>query len=350
MIKVLNFNTGYKEVENITFRYDDSYKSVIEDLEKEVRTINELGNRWFDGETNSTLTVYIPKSFIANYLLQGSNAIFFPKSNIAILDGRISEDNLLHAFTHEYAHFHMMNKMDNEGLQISDVPDWFHEGIAEAFAHRFAPVPFVEAIDWWDVKPFHEMEFKGVESGEVISERYIMAHFSVEKLIKEHGENVINSLIERTKENRDFTGSFNSLTGQQLEEYHEWLLVNHQFFEKIDAMYADGDYEKLKKILIQYDDNNGPYYYRANNVYSLLRDIYVREEKWDKAINVIVKSSYYSQHSALWKEASEYALKLDDVEKALYFAQKAVDTTDEFSEDYFSEWLDDVRKQAEVLN
>ncbi|MFN7252408.1 MAG: hypothetical protein ACK4M9_16755 [Anaerobacillus sp.] len=328
LVSLLNINTEYKEVGNIVFRYDKNYYYIIDELEKEVKNINELGNAWFNGETNSSLTVYLPKSFIARVILKGSNAIFIPKSNIAVLDGRLNEDSLMHALTHEYAHFHMMNKMEDIELSISDVPEWFHEGVAEAFAHRFAPLPFLEAINWWHVIPFSEMKFRGGGSGEVISEWYVMAHFTVEKLLKDHGDHVINSLIELTKETSDFTVSFKSLTGQQLVDYHEWLVVDHQFFEKINALYAEGDFEKVKTILLQFDYENGPYYLKANSVYFLLENIYVKEEQWAKAIDMVVKSSYYIQYSSSWKDASEYALKLNDKEKAHYFAQKAVDIAD----------------------
>jgi hypothetical protein len=351
LVSLLTITTEFKEVGNIVFRYDKNYQHIVDEIEKEVKNINELGNSWFNGETNSSLTVYLPKSFIASVILKGSNAIFIPKSNIAVLDGRLSEDSLIHALTHEYAHFHMMNKIEDIELSISDVPEWFHEGVAEAFAHRFAPLPFVEAINWWHLIPFSEMKFRGGGSGEVISEWYVMAHFTVEKLLKDHGDHVINSLIELTKETSDFTVSFNSLTGQQLEDYHEWLVVDHQFFEeKVEALYVEEDFEKLKEILLQYDYENGPYYFWANRVYSLLENIYVREEQWAKAIDMVVKRSYYIQDPAFWRDASEYALNLDDAETALYFAQKAADNAGEYSEDYFNDWLNIVRKQTETVN
>jgi hypothetical protein len=349
-VRLLSINSEYKEVGNIVFKYDKNYQHIVDAIEKEVKNINELGDSWFNGGTNSNLTVYLPKSFIASVILKGSNAIFIPKSNIAVLDGRLSEDALMHALTHEYAHFHMMNKMEDIELSISDVPEWFHEGVAEAFAHRFAPLPFLEAINWWHVIPFSEMKFRGGGSGEVISEWYVMGHFTVEKLLKDHGDHVINSLIELTKETSDFTVSFKSLTGQQLEKYHEWLVVDHQFFEEIDVMYAEGDFEKVKTILLQYDHENGPYYLKANLVYFLLENIYVREDQWAKAIDMVVKSSYYIQYSSSWKDASEYALNLDDAKTAIYFARKAADNADVYSEDYFTDWLNVVRKQTRTVN
>ena len=346
--KVIHINYSSKEVENIIFRYHPGDEENVEKLVNEVSSMNDLGDGWFDGATSTELPVYVSISRLRHILLKGANAIFLPNNNIIQIDGTLSEKELMHALSHEYAHFHMIHNMESIGLEITEIPAWFHEGVAEAFAHRFAPLPFVYSMGWWDVVPFSEMEMSG-GNRESITERYIMAQFTVEKLLKVHGENVISNIIVMTHETGDFSQSFFSITGEPLEEYHEWLKVDNDFFEEINKHRNDGTSIEVKQDLLNYHAEKGPYYYRADNVYTYLQEIYIEEKNWDKAIEMVVNRSYYMEDPWMWKEASEYAIELDDYQLALSYAQKALDSADDHEHehhdrDYFESWLEKFKK------
>jgi hypothetical protein len=312
-------------VGNVVFRYAEGEQDIINQLVNEVPDINLLGDNWFGGSTTSTLTVYLPKSdSFLNRVLGEANAIYLENRNTAIINSQLAENELLHAFSHEYAHFHVMDNMAELEMETTDIPEWFHEGVAEAFAHRFAPLPFGDEINEWSVIPFSEMKMRGNHKHSSIGEWYIMSHFTVERLLKKHGEEIINNLIYSTKETGQFSISFFEITGEPLDTYHETLKVDRQFINQMITQFDDEEnWDKLKQELIDFDASNGPYYYQADMVYHFLEQIYQNEENWEKALEMLMKRMDYHQSSWLWETASEYASNLSDDEQAIHFANKA---------------------------
>jgi hypothetical protein len=188
IIKLSDNNYEVEEVGNVVFRYEESEQETINRLLGKVSAINDLGDEWFGGSPASTLTVYLPRS---ESILGKANAIFLQNKNMAIINGQLTDNEMLHALTHEYAHFHMMANMVKLHMEVTDIPEWFQEGVAEAFAHRFAPVPFNDEINEWNVVPFSEMKMRGNHQDFNVGEWYIMSHFTVERLLKDYGEDVI---------------------------------------------------------------------------------------------------------------------------------------------------------------
>jgi hypothetical protein len=311
------------EIENIIFRYDESGEESVERLIEEVSGINDLGNKWFGGSTSSTLTIYLTEAdSLLERILGKSNAIFLQNKNIAIINGQLTENEMLHALTHEYAHFHMMTNMIELGMEVAAIPDWFHEGTAEAFAHRFAPIPFNEQIYEWNVVPFSEMKLKGNHSN--VGEWYIMSQFTVERLIKNYGEDIILRLLYATKETENFSIGFLNTTKEPLDTYHETLVVDPNFISHVITQFKNEDnWEELERQLLNYDALNSPYYYRAESVYNFLELIYHEQQEWEKALNMLLKQTQYIQSISIWRAASEYAAKIGDEEKVIYYEEKA---------------------------
>lgn len=331
IIKAYEKKLETEEVGNIVFQYKENEQETINLLIDKVSEINNLGDEWFGGSNNSTLTVFLPKAdSILEKMLGKSNAIFLQNKNIAIINSKLTENEILHALTHEYAHFHMMTNMIELQMEVTDIPEWFHEGVAEAFAHRFAPVPFNQSINQWNVIPFSEMKIRRGHDYSSIGEWYIMSQFTVERLIKDYGEGVILNLIHSTKETESFSLGFFETTGEPLDTYHKILNPDNEFINQVMHQAQDKDnLINIKQSLLDYDNVNGPYYYQADVVYHILESIYVEEQDWEKALSMLKKRMYYNHSSWMWSSASEYALKLNDKEKAFYFAERAKEISEQ---------------------
>lgn len=342
VLHLYHYNDPSIEEEGIELTYDSDHEEVANELAFEVASFQELGAEWFGESDLPQLEVFITnEGKLPHPLLLNRNGLYLPHSNIIMINGGLSSEERVHALSHEYAHYYLMNSMDQEML-ITDLPNWFHEGVAEAFAHRFAPLPFYEAIGSWDVMPFSEMDMKGPGA----SERYVMAQFTVEKLLEEHGVEVISELITQTKEQGTFEKGFMYITEQPLSGYHKWLIPDEEFLKEASAKLEEGyNRKQLEKELLSFEQSKGPYFYKAPSVYSILDTIYVEEENWEAASSTMLKRMNYMRHfPGEWKMLSEYALNMGDTDQAIEYAEHAVSLTDS---DSLEEWLAELQDRKE---
>nr|WP_286170719.1 ImmA/IrrE family metallo-endopeptidase [Bacillus sp. NTK071] len=349
MLHVFHFDYSSLTIGTVELKFDESQEDVAVSLGDQIADFDQLGKDWLGELSTTEPEVFIIKQGqFPDPILRNANGLFFPNTNIIAINGSLPVEERVHAFAHEYAHFYLNSYIEQQNLKATDLPDWFHEGVAEAFAHRFAPLPFYEAITMWEVVPFSEMDMKDQSAG--TTERYIMAQFTVEKLLANHGDQVIAKLITETKEKDSFSKSFTAVTSQKLSSYHKYLERNMEFIENMEADIASGGKDsKVKQELLNYDDEQGPYYYDAPSVYSVLQRMYEKEHKWGEAISLFLKQRKYVRASPFeWKEASEYAFYMEDYERSEKYAEKAVSLTDERSEAEFQEWLMEVEKKSKV--
>ncbi|MCA0987203.1 hypothetical protein [Guptibacillus algicola] len=345
VIQMYHYKDPSIEVDGIELTYDNVQKELANELANEIEAFEELGIAWFGENDLPQLEVIVTKQGkLPHPILLNRNGLYLPKSNVIVINGELSAEERVHALSHEYAHYYLMNSMSQE-MAITDLPDWFHEGVAEAFAHRFAPLPFYEAIGNWDVVPYAEMVMKGPGA----SERYVMAQFTVEKLLEDHGEQVISKIITQTKEQGSFEEGFMEITKQPLSGYHEWLIPDKEFLKEASAKLEEGyNRKQLEKELNVFEQSKGPYFYEAPSIYYILNTIYVEEENWKAASSTMLKRMNYIRHfPGEWKMLSEYASNMGDTDRAIEYAEHAVALTDSSSVDSFEEWLAELRDREE---
>ncbi|WP_270181069.1 hypothetical protein [Alkalihalobacillus sp. CinArs1] len=342
VLQLYHFKDPSFEEGNMVLTYDSEQKEVANELAEEIEGFQELGVAWFGESDLPQLEVILTKQGkLPHPILLHRNGLYLSLSNIILINGELSKEERVHALSHEYAHYYLMNSIDKE-MEITDLPDWFHEGVSEAFAHRFAPLPFYEAIGSWDVVPVAEMDMKGPGA----SERYVMAQFIVEKLLEDHGEQVVSKLI--AEEQGSFEKKLTEITKQPLSDTHKWLIRNEEIYEETPAKLAEGyDRNLLKKELLEFEETKGPYYFEAPFIYSTLETIYTDEQNWEAAISVGLKRMNYVPSSySDWKILSEYASNMGDTVLAIEYGKRGLAMTDSRSRASFEKWLEELESRS----
>ncbi|KMM39305.1 ImmA/IrrE family metallo-endopeptidase [Guptibacillus hwajinpoensis] len=348
MLHVFHYNYSSSTIGNVELRFDESQKDVAFSLADQIPDFDQLSKEWFGDLSIPELEVFVIKQGKLPYpIVRNANGLFFPFTNIIAINSSLPEEERVHALAHEFAHFYLQSYLEQQNVKETDLPDWFHEGVAEAFAHRFAPLPFYEAIHMWKVVPYSEMDMNNQAFG--TSERYIMAHFTVEQLLANHGTGVLRDLINGTKVRDSFSKSFTVVTDEKLSSYHTFLERNEEFMNNMsEKLVSGGKDNEVKQKLLKYDNEQGPYYYEAPSVYRLLQSIYKQEQNWDGAISLFLKERQYLRATPFeWKEASEFALQLEDYDRAKKYARKAVVLADGSDGKEFEEWLVEVESRSE---
>lgn len=329
-------------IDNVTLYFSDDSQEKTEDIIAIYNELNTLGLKIFSNNSLPKLSVFIVKSNLAtNILLKNGNGIYYPEANMIILRRDSDKNSFNHSFTHEYTHFLMVNYLKEVGIKENEIPLWFHEGVAEMFAHKFSPLPFNESINSWESVPLNELWPNSSKEAIVDSKSYIISHFAVERLIKLKGINVVNDLIHNTKVTGDFNKTFKDTTMFDLDNFHLWLIPDQNFIDRMTELVESNSYNDItKEQLEEYDKSKLPYYFEAPIIYNLLEKIYIKEAAWDKAIKVVLeRMNYYPTTSVEWNIISNYAYKHGNLSLAIQYAEKAVALSKPDEKKSYNEWL-----------
>jgi hypothetical protein len=130
---------------------------------------------------------------------------------------------------HEYAHYATYMTAEAAEAFGDGFPTWFIEGIAEYVGEDGTVVDYdsnlhealpLEKISWDN--DFQEAQHVG------LAEPYLQSYFTVNYLIQEYGVNVVDDLINRTRETGDFYEALEQLTERPVAAFEQEVIDYYQ--------------------------------------------------------------------------------------------------------------------------
>lgn len=235
-----------------------------------------------------------------------------------VIRSDLKEESLLNIYSHEFGHYLTMKYMSNIGLQSNQFPLWFHEGIADAFAHRLSPITFNKKFYFSEIVPFEEITQNYDDY-----DNYSQSYFAVERVATDYGVSIIQRIIDDTLNLGSFENAFQENTDFYLPEYHlllempeEELVEIHKLMDENSKNEAE---EKMKEVI----KVRGEYFYQAPYLFSLLANIYSEQESYDEALVFMKKRILYETSPIIYKQLAEIAMHVD-LDLALEYAEKAL--------------------------
>jgi hypothetical protein len=130
---------------------------------------------------------------------------------------------------HEYAHYATFRKIEEAGASRDSFPEWLVEGVADyvgndktevqhdSFQYETLPL---ESISWGD-----DWQKARLNPN---ADLYMQSYFTVKYLIQAYGENVVEELINKTKEKDDFYIALEQVTGKTIMEFEQDVLKHYE--------------------------------------------------------------------------------------------------------------------------
>ncbi|MFC5711984.1 collagenase [Thalassorhabdus alkalitolerans] len=125
---------------------------------------------------------------------------------------------------HEYTHYAFRQRIKDAGIDQSEMPIWFEEGVSEYVGNdsevesKTKILPFSQIKDkkTWD-------EAKKIENGDIYGQSFL----AIDYLIEKYGIEIIQDIIKETKKAESFNKGFYSATGIEVEELHIILIEEY---------------------------------------------------------------------------------------------------------------------------
>ncbi|MBD8067940.1 hypothetical protein [Bacillus sp. PS06] len=344
LLKWIHIDYVEEEVYSYNFHYRPEDKEKIEHLKMMIPELTKLSEDFFGDRhfLEQDLTIYlINKQDEPNPLLSGTGV--YTSDNIMLLKSDTSDSqSLQNAFAHEMAHFYLHNTASQLGLGEGDLPDWYHEGFAELFAFRIArPLHLHKGVEY-NVIPLNDIqrENEGYYSG-----TYLYMHYVAEYLLHKFNKDIFLDLMLTTKEKNDFETAFIDLTNIELETAHLLFQEDWEFINEIEELLkVEKEIEAEQKILAYFKER-GPYFYESPYIYQLLAGIYLKQERFEEALEMIERRLEFNDNPTIYFQAAEIAYNIDKA-KAIEFAEQAVESAKrtDWDSQMFEDWLDEKNK------
>ncbi len=296
------YNNVFKKQEN------DNYKILYtEKLELALNNINlildraiKLNNRIFGEFNTSPVTIkfdYIEDVFESRDSLEGADGLYMPLAREIYIYGKDAYDDVLSgggsmklqdSLIHEYTHHVMFEFFKENDIDISTIPIWFIEGVAE----QVADTNYITEIN--KIVPFNKLVTTNQWENNLQKENtiYMQSKYAVRRIVILKGEDKLKDIILKSKES-DFNTAFTEVVGISIEdlesimnedlkdsfnkEFFEFRNVNKDIIEE-EKIYSDKYMEEKKKALEKYIllENN-------SDAYALLARLYIEDDKYEKA-------------------------------------------------------------------
>lgn len=310
-----------------TVHYQKGDEALVKRLEQVLPEITAQQKRWFNQSevelAKADLDIYLSTEIKESDAASDEGGLYKPMFEMIHLNKNFTISELENVFSHELAHFFFVKYVDNLKVDVDDIPNWVHEGIAMSFAQRVFPER-VEQIS--EVKPLMEMEQIKTEVGSegYTSNNYFEMLYSIEYLIYQHDEKIITELVKETKKEKDFTRAFTKLTSLDLDTYHEMFESNMEKLREFEDLMLVDEAEAEKQML-SYMEERGEYFNEAIYLYSDLGDLYVNQERYPDALRILEKKLLYNDEASIYLQLSKVASHVDK-EKSLVYAKSAVES------------------------
>jgi len=330
MKTIFELSLGDKKDQLETFQYDhvtihtDQPERIKELFEPNLDGIDQLSSAWFEPASKDypEVTVYaIEPNLVMNIMLRGANGMYIPSSQIMLLNMNLDDDKILHGYTHEYAHYCMFNYLEEVNVDYKEVPMWFHEGVAEAFSHRFAPLPFAESMDLWNVEAMFEKE----ATDRLTGGEYIMGQFLVEHFLYTKGDEAVHTVLSNLTKSSDLETVLEEQLNYTHTDLKSYLAAEDETVEDLmNRTEAELGNEQFQAEVLAFHEKKQPYYYNAQLVTNIIFRMYESDEKWLEMAELSeYRMNYVQRDYFSYQLAADYAKKGGNQEKEAYYLAKA---------------------------
>lgn len=354
-------NGQSKEIGNITFKYNKNQESLraIDEALGSLKQNEKLFNDLFGKEISDPISIVLVDDssklqdlfgitgdgYMGGYYVYEKKSIY-----ISVPKDKKEMNRYKQTIVHEYTHHLITNTLDNAGLNVSDLPVWFHEGLAA----------YVERKDFGitseDIEETENVSFKELETHKQWNKHlrspynpYLQSRVLVGLLTKNEGVSVIHKLIEGCKEN-NFNIAFEQTTGKTISSYEsETLKTLKKFPSKVASargqLYQDKNPETTLETALELNDIIS----NVREVIILISIIYLEIGDYEKSID------YYKRLVKLFPNSSSYqqlanALLFTDLGKAIEASKLSVKLADKEEAHFYQEHLDKLNNLNESVN
>jgi tetratricopeptide (TPR) repeat protein len=340
---------------NITFLYNKNQfsKNNIKLALESLKENEELYHQLFENGKNEPVTIILiddlsklQKGIEAYDDAYVSGYYVFEKKSIYVAVPR--NENEINQFkqtiVHEYTHHLLATAIENNGLNVSDFPLWFIEGLA-AYIERMDV-----GISEDEIKNIKNVDFNELKSNKQWNsylrspfDPYLQSRVLVGQLIKNEGASAIQKLIKNGR-GVPFQKSFEKTIGKPLPSYESEivktlndipsLILNYrrQFFNDNDPEAALHTAKKINDIV--------PNIYEVTN---LIASIYLEKGNYEESIY------YYKRNTVFFPNGASYFLLAEaflfmDLDQAIKASEISVKLADKDEIKFHQEYLDKLKK------
>ena len=316
-----------KDMGFFTIHYQKGDEALLKKLEDTLPKIKTQQERWFNQSevtlAKADLDIYLSTEYKETDAEHDEGGFYLKEFEIIHLNKNFTISELENVFSHELAHFYFVKYVNDLKVDVDDIPNWIHEGVAMSFAQRVFP-EHIEQIS--EVKPLMELELSETEDGHkgYTGDNYLEMLYAIEYLIYQFDEKIITALVEETKKEKDFTRAFSKLTSLDLDTYHEMFLTNEEKLREIEKLMQVDEAEAENQMLL-YIEERGEYFNEASLLYTYLGNMYVNQQRYSEALQILERKLLYHFDPTIYRHLSEVAIHVDK-EKSLSYAKEAVES------------------------
>jgi tetratricopeptide (TPR) repeat protein len=348
-------NNQIEKFGNITFLYNKNEfsKSNIKIALETLKENEELYHQLFGNGKSEPVTIVLIEDLST---LQNENEAYddgyisgyyvFEKKAIYVANPRNEKEinQFKRTIVHEYTHHLLSTAIENKGLNVSDFPLWFIEGLA-AYVERMDVGTSEDEIKNIKNVDFNELKSNKQWNGYLRSpfDPYLQSRVLVGQLIKDEGASVIQKLIKNGR-GVFFHKSFEKTTGKSLSSYESEivkkcnalpsLILNYrrQFLKDNDPEAALHTAKKINDIV--------PNIYEVTN---LIASIYLEKGNYEESIYYYKRNTVVFRNSVSYFQLAE-ALLFKDLDQAIEASEVSVKLADKDEIKFYQEYLDKLKK------
>lgn len=333
-----------KDMGFFTIHYQKGDEALVKRLEDTLPKITTQQERWFNQSevelAKANLDIYLSNDYKETDAEHDEGGLYLEMFEMIHLNKNYTISDLENVFSHELAHFYFVKYVNGLKVDVDDIPNWIHEGVAMSFAQRVFP-EHIEQIS--EVKPLMEMKQVKTDGGSIgyTGDNYLQMLYAIEYLIYQHDEKIISDFVKETKKEKDFTRAFTKLTSLDLDTYHEIFGTNEEKLTEFENLMQVDEAQAEKQMLL-YIEERGEYFNEASLLYTYLGNMYVNQERYSEALQILERKLLYQFDPTIYRHLSEVAIHVDK-DKSLSYAKEAVksarrnDWNVEAFEDFLSE-------------
>ncbi|MGB2994021.1 MAG: DUF2268 domain-containing putative Zn-dependent protease, partial [Paenisporosarcina sp.] len=284
-----------KDMGFFKIHYQKGDEALVKRLEDTLPKITTQQERWFNQSevelAKADLDIYLSNEYKETDAEHDEGGLYLEMFEMIHLNKNYTNTELENLFSHEFAHFYFVKYVESLEVDRDDIPTWVHEGVAMSFAQRIFP-EHIEQIS--EVKPLMEMKQLKTDGGSIgyTGDNYLQMLYAIEYLIYQHDEKIITDLVKETKKEKDFTRAFTKLTSLDLDTYHEMFVTNLEKIKEFENLMQVDEAEAEKQILL-YMEERGEYFNEASLLNAYLGNMYVNQERYSEALQILEKNLLY---------------------------------------------------------
>ncbi|RHW39042.1 hypothetical protein D1B31_13850 [Neobacillus notoginsengisoli] len=358
-----------KVIGNLTFKYTKNDKhprtigiegaidAAISSIHANKKLLSELfGNELMD-EPVSIVLVEDPsklKDVFGPTLDDGhiEGAYVFEKKSIYIRfpedDSKLSQ--YTQTIVHEYTH-HLINRaLINAGLHFSDLPVWFHEGVA-AYVQKKNSGTFSE-----EIKEMEKVSFKELKTNKQWEnylrapyDPYLQSNVMAGLLVKNEGPDAVNKIIEGTKKN-SFNESFAKTTGKSVASYEsETFKILKDFPSMIVKARGKLNFDHNPANALQSALELNDLIPNVDEVIILISEIYAEKGDYENSIAYAEQVAHFFPNSSYYLQLANLYLVID-LDKAVEASKLAVNLANSEDKPFYQKHMNNLNTLHESVH